>query len=72
MHNILHEELGLVKKSARWVPNLLSTEQKEERVRICSKFVAAVDHSSMTMLDQTITMDETMVSYHTPQTKKAV
>jgi hypothetical protein len=34
MHNILHEELGLVKKSARWVPELLSMEQKEERVRI--------------------------------------
>ncbi len=24
MHNILHQELGLVKKSARWAPKLLS------------------------------------------------
>ncbi len=70
MHNILHVELGLVKKSARWVPKLLSPEQKEERVRICTEFVAAVDHSSMAMLDQIITIDETMVSYHTPQTKR--
>jgi hypothetical protein len=70
MHNILHEELGLVKKSASLVPKLLSSEQKEERVRICSEFVAAVDRSSMTTLDQIITMDETMVSYHTPQTKR--
>ncbi len=30
---ILHSQLGLVKKSARWVPKLLSKEQKEERVR---------------------------------------
>ena len=35
MHNILHVELGLSKKSARWVPKLLSDEQKEERVRTC-------------------------------------
>jgi hypothetical protein len=30
MHNILHQELGLVKKSARWVPKLLSEDQKGE------------------------------------------
>jgi hypothetical protein len=70
MHNILHMELGLVKKSARWVPKLLSPEQKEERVRICTEFVAAVECSSMAMLDQIITIDETMVSYNTPQTKR--
>ena len=31
---LLHEELGLEKKCARWVPKLLSLEQKEERIRI--------------------------------------
>jgi hypothetical protein len=70
MHNILHVELGLVKKSAHWVPKLLSPEQKEERVWICTEFVAAVGRSSVAMLDQIITMDKTMVSYHTPQTKR--
>jgi histone-lysine N-methyltransferase SETMAR len=70
MHNILHEELGLVKKSAHWMPKRFSMEQKEERVRISSEFIAAVNHSFMTMLDQIITMDETMVSYHTHQTKR--
>jgi hypothetical protein len=33
---------GLEKKSARWVPKLLSDEQKLERIQICSDFVAAV------------------------------
>jgi hypothetical protein len=28
MHNILHDELGLVKRSARWVPELLIKDQK--------------------------------------------
>ena len=68
--NILHEDLGLVKKSARWVPKLLSEAQKQERVRVCSQFVTAVHRKSLAMLDDIVTMDETMVSFHTPETKK--
>ncbi len=42
MHNILRDKLGLVKKSTRWEPKLLSEEQKKERVRICMDFVIAI------------------------------
>ncbi len=42
MFNILRDNLGLVKKSARWVPKLHSEEQKLERVRTCRDFVAPV------------------------------
>jgi histone-lysine N-methyltransferase SETMAR len=70
IHNILRDDLGLVKKSARWVPKILSEDQKKERVRICTEFVAAVTRRSKAMLDNIITMDETMVSYHTPETKR--
>ena len=70
IHRILHEDLGLSKKSARWVPKLLSKEQKEERVRVCKDFVAAVHRHSMAWLNNIVTMDETMVSLHTPETKK--
>jgi histone-lysine N-methyltransferase SETMAR len=70
MHSILRDDLGLVKKSARWVPKLLDEDQKLERVRTCTEFVAAVQRRSMAMLDCIVTMDETMVSYHTPETKK--
>ncbi len=70
MHNILHQELGLVKKTARWVPKLLSEDQKRERVRICTEFVAAIHRRSMVMLNNIVTIDKTMVSYHTPQTKR--
>jgi hypothetical protein len=68
--NILHDHLGLVKKSARWVPKLLSEEQKLERVRTCRDFVAAVQCHSMSMLENIVTMDETMVCYRTRKTKK--
>jgi hypothetical protein len=32
IHRILCVDLGLEKKTARWVPKLLSSEQKEKRV----------------------------------------
>jgi hypothetical protein len=49
--NILHQDLGLEKKLARWVPKLLSEEQKQERLRVCSDFIAAVHRRSKAMLD---------------------
>ncbi len=67
---ILKEDLSLVKKSARWVPKLLSQVQKEDRVRISQEFVDAVKRSRLSMLDRIITMDETLVSYFTPETKE--
>ncbi len=68
--NILHQDIGLEKKSARWVPKLLIEEQKQERIRVCSDFIAAMHRRSKAMLDAIVTMDETMVSNHTPETKK--
>jgi hypothetical protein len=70
--NVLHQDLGLEKKSARWVPKLLSEEPKQERIRVCSYFIAVVHRRSKAMLDPIVTMDETMVSYHTPETKNRV
>jgi hypothetical protein len=68
MYNILHNKLGLVKKSARLVSKLLSEEQKKERVKICTDFVASMHGLSMTMLDNIVIMDETW--YPTTHLKK--
>ena len=38
IHRILKDDLGLVKKSARWVPKLLSDAQKKARVERCEEF----------------------------------
>ncbi len=61
-----------MKKSARWVPKLLSEVQTEDRVRmrISQEFVDAVKRSRLSMLDRIITMDVTLVSYFTPGTKR--
>jgi hypothetical protein len=40
--NIIHDDLGLVKKSARWVPKLLSPDQMEKRVETLAAFVQLV------------------------------
>jgi hypothetical protein len=65
IHATLHEDPHLSKESARWVPKLLN-QMKNERIRICEAFLAMVRHHSMAMLDQAVTMDESMVPFHTP------
>jgi hypothetical protein len=70
IHAVLHDDLGLEKKSARWVPKLLNDNKKQQPVEVCSEFVKAVHRHSLAMLDSVVTMDETTVCYHTPQSKK--
>jgi histone-lysine N-methyltransferase SETMAR len=70
IYSILHKDLGLTKKSARWVPKLLTKEQKQERVRISQEFVELVEREGEEILGRIITIDESAVSYHTPETKR--
>ena len=70
VHKCLREDLGLVKKSARWVPKLLNNEQKEERVRCSNIFIRKFQKDGQAFLDKIITMDESAVAYHTPETKE--
>ncbi len=67
--NILHKDLHLSKKSARWVPKNLTDEQKEARVRTSEAFVKRIQQGSFSLLNNIVTMDKTLVSYHTPETK---
>ena len=67
--NILHDDLGLVKKSARWVPKLLSKEQKDTRVA-CSRELKKMIEDDLSSLTSIVTMDETMVSLFTPERKE--
>jgi hypothetical protein len=69
IHATLHEDLHLSKNSTRWVPKLLNQEMKNERVRTCEALMSLLHRHSMVMLDQIVTMDESTVSFHMPQTK---
>ena len=68
--NVIHEDLGLVKKSARWVPRLLTEDQKMARIRSSQQFVKMVQTGPMDILDRIVTMDESSVSFHTPESKR--
>jgi len=67
---ILHDNLSLVKKSARWVPKLLSLEQKEERIMTSRKMIKLIREKGRGVLGRIVTMDESAVLFHTPETKK--
>jgi hypothetical protein len=67
--NIIHEDLGLVKKSARWVPKLLSPDQMEQRVETSASFVQLMQEKGWGIFSRIVTMDESTVSMHTPETK---
>jgi hypothetical protein len=66
----LHEDLDLSENSARWVPKLLTNEHWVERIQACEEFLAMVRCRSVAMLDYIITMDESVVSFYTPETKQ--
>jgi histone-lysine N-methyltransferase SETMAR len=67
---IIHKDLGLVKKSARWVPKLLSPDQMQKRVETSEAFVKLVQEKGRGILSRIVTMDESAVSMHTPETKR--
>ena len=69
INTVLHRDLGLVKKSARWVPKLLDKDQKAERVRCSKKFLALATNKKINFLNNLVTMDESAVCFHTPETK---
>jgi hypothetical protein len=55
VHAILKDDLGLVKKSARWVPKLLSSSQKKERVDSSSDFLVLLRRHSLAVLNNICT-----------------
>jgi hypothetical protein len=69
-HAVFHEDLGLGKKSAGWMPKVCSDKQKWQSLKVCNKFVSANYILPLVMLDYIITMNKTMVCYRIPQTKK--
>jgi DNA-binding transcriptional ArsR family regulator len=63
--NIIHDNLSLIKKSARWVPKLLSPDQIEKRVETLAALVQLVQEKGRGILSRIVTMDESVVSMHT-------
>ena len=67
---IIHEHLHMKKVSARWVPRLLSSVQKERRLTCCQKLLELCRRNQKQVLESIVTGDETMVLYFDPLSKR--
>ena len=67
--HILHEELGMRKLSARWVPRLLTLDQKRVRMNISNALLSQFRRNKSEFWRRLITVDETWIHHYTPETK---
>lgn len=70
VHYILHDVLGMKKLSARWVPRLLTVDQKRIRMNISQECLELYNRNPAEFLRRFITVDETWIHYYTPETKQ--
>ena len=59
--NIFHNSLGLSKVSARWVPHMLTEEQKQRRVNWCRSMLEKYDGGKSNAVWEIVSGDETWV-----------
>jgi histone-lysine N-methyltransferase SETMAR len=68
---IIPDKLGFRKVCARWVPCLLTSEQKLNRLQVCQHLLAKCREEGDLFLTHIITCDETWVHHYTPESKQA-
>ena len=69
VHLILKKHLKVRKISARWVPHLLSDEQKRQRVKVAKKLLQMFPKYDKKQFANVVTGDETWVHYFEPVRK---
>ncbi|QQP36253.1 Mariner Mos1 transposase, partial [Caligus rogercresseyi] len=68
--HVLHDDLGLSIKSARWIPKMLTEDHKMKRVRCAQAFLKLNFELGLEFLDKIVTKDEISVSFFTPESKR--
>ena len=68
--SILHDHLHMSKVSARWVPRLLTPNQKEQRADSCKELIE-LESKDTRFFCRIVTMDETWVHHFDPQIKSS-
>ena len=66
---ILSERLGLRKICARWVPHLLTDEQKQSWIRLASQVIEKYDKCDPRHLEEIVSGDETWIYHFKPDSK---
>jgi len=67
---ILHEILGMRKLSARWVPRLLTPDNKRNRETTSEQCLTLFKRNPKEFLRCFVTVDETWIHSYTPKTKE--
>ena len=70
VYRILKDHLKLSKLSARWVPRLLTSDQKSRRVVCSQENLQMAISEGDTFWERLITTDETWLPFFTPETKE--
>lgn len=70
VHNIIRDELGMSKVSARWVPKLLTPDHKRTRLLTSRDNLALFEQNPDGFLQRFVTMDETWVHHYQPESKE--
>lgn len=61
-HTIMHEHLRKSKRCARWIPHLLTEDQKAERVHVCQEWLEMFKNDGRRRLSDVVTGDECWIS----------
>ena len=69
-HHILTEELGMKKLSTRWMPRLLTSDQKRMRIQTSQECSDSFKKNPKDFIRRFVTTDETWVHYFTLETKQ--
>jgi len=59
VYRIVSDDLGMKKVSACWVPRMLTDEQKQNRVDVCTDLLCRLQAQPQIFLDRIVTQDET-------------
>jgi histone-lysine N-methyltransferase SETMAR len=62
---ILHEALDMKKLCTRWVPHLLTADQKHTRVKISEQCLECFNKNKTDFVHRFITVDETWIHHYT-------
>ena len=68
---ILHESLGMHKLFSKWVPRLLTPDQKQQRGEDSERCLELFKRGKKDFLRPYVTMDETWNKHYTPETKRS-
>ncbi|CAH2002088.1 unnamed protein product [Acanthoscelides obtectus] len=66
----LHEELGVRKLVSRWIPHLLTEEQKAARVNWCQKTLDCFDSGNSKNVYSIVSGDESWIYCYEPENKR--